>query len=191
MKKIFPFSVLLILFSGSVFSQGQDNSITQGIYKTSEDFISRKVIPAKKILLHHFNSSHYLDIVQSEKKLRINKDSTFGYRDKTGKNYRFYKMYNDEYEILENVNLVIYVIYNPTHTSKGISPPYIPSYYFSKTLDSDIFPLSIRNLKKAYPDNIKFHDLLDTEFTDGKAVSAYDDVNKSFKVNVLLKKSIN
>ena len=50
--------------------------------------------------------------------------------------------------------------------------------------------LNHENLKKAFPDNHKFHDGLDASFK-GKDISAYDAFHKMFKVNHLYLMTVN
>jgi len=163
----------------------------QGVFKTSKDYMTNKINPAEKINLNHLFSGHYINVIEDGKEVRYCKDSIFGYKDAKGRDYRFYKVYNDEYRILENQNMVIYMIFSPTHTPKGIAQPMMPYFYFSITLNSDILPLTIINLKKAYPDNLKFHDLLDQEFGTGIPLSFYDTQNKTYRVNYILSESLN
>src|ERR1017187_8750686 len=185
--------VIIVLIIGTAvvyFTKKADASPQKGIFMTWQDYKQNEIKPAEKINLNHLSSSRYVDIIEEGKKYRYCKDSIFGYRDADGKDYRFFKIYNDEYQILENLDMVIYVIYNPTHTSKGISQPLTPDYYFSKALNSDVLPLTILNFKSVYPDNLKFHDLLDREFGNGLPLSFYDNANKMFRVNYILKQSL-
>jgi len=157
-----------------------------GIFMTCQDYKTRNITIVDEIKLNHLFSGHYIDIVKDGKDARYNKDSIFGYEDEKGKDYRFYKIYDDEYQILENLDMVIYVTYTPTHVPKGISQPMMPYFYFSKDLNSEIIPLTRSNLITAFPDNHNFHHELEDEFKVGKPVSIYDEINKMFRVNYLL-----
>ena len=68
-------------------------------------------------------------------------------------------------------------------------PGAVAKYFFSKGLDEDIIPLTLRNLKEAFPENHKFHDSLDANFSGNKPVSSYDDFHKTYKVNRILEVS--
>ena len=59
-------------------------------------------------------------------------------------------------------------------------------YFFSAGLEGQIEALTLENLKKAVPDNHKFHDSLDATFGAGQKLEEYDDFHKMFKVNRLL-----
>jgi len=144
------------------------------------------MISVEELKLNHLFLGHYIDAIKDGKEIKYSKDSIFGYEDEKGKDYRFYKLYDDEYQILENLDMVIYVTYSPTHVPKGISQPMMPYFYFSKDLNSEIIPLTRANLINAYPENHSFHHELDDEFKNGALVSTYDEANKMFKVNHLL-----
>jgi hypothetical protein len=189
MKSIIAGCMFLII-AWANFAQSAKNETGAGIYLSAQDYQNGKLAPADKIHLNEFVSSHYIDVIKDKRTIRYCKDSIFGFRDKAGKDYRFFKNYDQAYRIMENKTLVIYATYQPTHTSKGITAPMIPSYFFSTNLNGAIYPLTINNLKNAFPENMKFHDMLDRSFNDGTPVSAYDDANKMFKVNYLINKSL-
>jgi len=66
----------------------------------------------------------------------------------------------------------------------------VPAYFFSKTLSSEILPLTGINLKRTFPDNHKFHDSIDVEFHNDKDISTYDPLHKMYRVNYLLSQSL-
>jgi len=47
--------------------------------------------------------------------------------------------------------------------------------------------LTKMNLKKAYPENHGFHDVLDTNFKEDKELTSYDEYHKMYKINWILK----
>ena len=47
-------------------------------------------------------------------------------------------------------------------------------------------PLTILNLKKAFPDNHAFHDRLDMMFKNDSQLTKFDEFHKMFKVNRVL-----
>jgi hypothetical protein len=63
-------------------------------------------------------------------------------------------------------------------------------YYFSKDYQSDLVLLTRENLKKAFPDNHKFHDLIDSHFNSDEALTWFDDYHGLYKINHLLKSSL-
>ena len=88
---------------------------------------------------------------------------------------------SQRYEILEAKDLVIYS--TGVLVRKGTIEK---NYFFSVGVDGEIFPLTILNLKKAFPDNHAFHDSLDLMFNNDWQLTKYDDFHKMYKVNRLL-----
>ena len=176
--------ILLILNTFNLLAQ--DNNY--GIYKSAEDYkngkLSCEISAASKgkIKLHDFFSGKYVDVITYGKNYRFCEDSIFGYRDSKKEDFRFYKTYDKEYRILENKDIVVYLgsarisHYNDKHIQFG------PAYFFSKTADSPVLPLTILNLKRAFPENLKFHDMLDMEFGNTQEINPSD----IFKINQLL-----
>jgi hypothetical protein len=88
---------------------------------------------------------------------------------------------SQRYEILEARDLVIYS--TEAIVRKGALEK---KFFFSVGVDGEIFPLTILNLKKAFPDNHAFHDSLDMMFNNDWQLTKYDDFHKMYKVNRLL-----
>ncbi|MGZ4056891.1 MAG: hypothetical protein ACXVPY_05530 [Bacteroidia bacterium] len=194
MKNIY---IILILFFSQISIAQNTSSISgSGIYMNWQDYKNDNLSyiincdsSSGKIRLNHFLSKNYIEVIQEEKKTRLSKDSIFGYRDCKQNDYRFFKNNDEEFLIKENKAIVIYISDVPVTTSTGKAINLVPRYFFSAGLNSEIFPLTIINLKKAFPDNLKFHDMLDLEFNSIKDISAYDEIHKMYKVNFLLTQS--
>ena len=88
---------------------------------------------------------------------------------------------NVRYEILEAKDLYIYS--TAVLVRKGATEK---QYFFSVGANGEILPLTILNLKKAFPDNHAFHDSLDMAFREDSQLTRYDDFHKMYKVNRLL-----
>jgi hypothetical protein len=88
---------------------------------------------------------------------------------------------SQRYEILEARDLVIYS--SDAIVRKGTLEK---AYFFSVGLKGEILPLTILNLKNAFPDNHAFHDSLDMMFKNDWQVTKYDDFHNMYKVNRLL-----
>lgn len=166
-----------------------------GVYFNAKDYekhslsLSFACESSGKLKLHHLFSSKYADIIVGGKKTRLNKDSIFGYHNCKNEDYRFYKKYDEEFQILETNGIIIYLSYVVISPYNTKIPQIAPAYFFSKTIDSKILPLTLENLKSAYPDNVKFHDMLNVEFGDGEPLSAYSSLDKMYKVNIIFNKS--
>jgi hypothetical protein len=95
------------------------------------------------------------------------------------RNYRL--VGNERFQILESKDLYIYS--TDVVVRKGANEK---AYFFSVGSTGEILPLTIVNLKKAFPDNHRFHDSLDMTFKDNSQLTKYDDFHKMFRVNRLL-----
>jgi len=62
-------------------------------------------------------------------------------------------------------------------------------YYFSRDNQSPIKPLTIYNLKKEYPFNKEFHELIDIYFRSSDELTRYDSYNKEYKLKSIFKKA--
>ena len=82
-------------------------------------------------------------------------------------------------------DIVIYKYQHQQHSPKE-AEKYTPKYYFTTSTSDVLQPLTIMNLKNAYPNNHTFHDALDANFKEDKELIKYDDFHKMYKVNRLL-----
>lgn len=172
MKGILIF--ILLSISSSVLRAQSDSC---GIYVKALDFSKHKLSYAgdcksgncPSVAGSLFNSEE-VKVLVNGKKRKFKKSTFFGYRNCEKKVYRFYK--NNEYQILNSHKIWMYD--KPQESGTGMSPDIDIFYYFSVAQESQILPLTIDNLKEAFPDNIKFHDLLDSSFKGETALSDYD-----------------
>lgn len=184
--------IALLLLIGLAQAQ---NSHVSGIYLNSHDYETAKLSyvsqcnAGDKIRLHDIIASSFISIVIDGKTNRFSKDSIFGYQNCKNETYRFYQKHDEEFLILENKTVVLYRSYVQITSNNGKTNHIVPAYFFSKRADSEILPLTISNLKKAFPGNLKFHDMLDVEFGNGEALSAFSEPNKMYTINYLLTKS--
>lgn len=169
-----------------------------GIYLTGQDYKTGKLTYGNrcnssrdKLKLHDSFSGKYIDVVHGDTKTHLCKDSIFGYRDCKGIAYRFYKSYDKEYRIEDTNQLVIYSAYISVPPSNVKHFQFYKKYFFSVSYCSPIYPLTILNLKRAFPDNLKFHDLLDITFGSNEPLYEYDATHAMYKISYLLSKSIN
>lgn len=185
-----------IIFFLNIFTVFAQENI-YGVYSSWHDYSTGKLTyliscnSAKdKIRLHDSFSGRYVDVIKGGSRTRLCKDSIFGYTDCSHNTYRFYKSYDKEYRIEENKGVVIYTAYLTAYTSNG-RPYMVKAYFFSVHLNSPVLPLTVRNLEKAIPGNLKFHDMLDITFGDGTPVAEYDTEHNMYKINFLLNRSLN
>lgn len=181
---------IMIFITISCFSQKGKS----GIYFTANDYVTQKlsfaidcktqkhniksdmIFHPKEISIKHNNATHTYP-----------KDTIYGiqYCDETF--VRIYK--NSEYPLINpNETILIYKVFIPARGKSG--PSSVTKYYFSKDAKSQIEKLTINNVKKAFPDSHKFHDLIDMEFHNDNELSTYDDFHKIMKINRLLQNSL-
>lgn len=163
-----------------------------GIYLNLVDYQKQKLTyeincnnEKHKIKLNEFFNKPYITVVHDGKKYTHQKKDIYGFRDCNNKVYRFFG--NDEYQLEESSGIVIYSKTRNETQNKGFTV--VKDYYFSSSPGGEIGRLTIGNIKRAFPDNHKFHDMLDVNFKNGDA-SLYDDFHKMFKVNHLLQMSL-
>jgi hypothetical protein len=155
------------------------------VYLSWQDYNAGKLTPENgqcKIKKHKTFNKKYIYVIVDGKNTRYNKDSIFGYKDEHF-TYRYYN--KEEYLIKEKGEIMIYVFYELESGPKNYV--FKPHFYFSKDAASSIAPLSVINIKRAFPDNFTLHHYLDIEFY-GKDIAAYDNENNTYKINNLLKR---
>lgn len=190
MKKVNYFIMLvnsILLFSAAVAQK--DSS---GIYKTAEDFKSRKLSLAincknekHRIKTNIFFNDSEIKVKHKNRTYTFLKSEVFGYRTCEQKEFRFVD--NREYEIINpREQILIYKYMHLAHSPKN-ADQYPVKYFFSKDAFSPLQDLTIQNLKQAFPDNHKFHDALDVHFSNNSDLINYDSFHKMYKLNWIFK----
>ena len=160
-----------------------------GVYQTASDYRDGRLAfegdcgsKAHKLELHDFLNKPYIDVTHDTEKRRFQKSELFGFRACDGRDYRFGA--NLAYWILEAKALCIYM--REIRVRSGKSTRAVPVYSFSVGPDGPLLPLTLEDLKRAFPENHRFHDSLDLTFPGGRELAQYDEFHKMFKVNRLL-----
>ena len=164
-----------------------------GVYLSAADFKSGKLAYAidcktekHKIKLNEFFGKDYITVVHNKQPHKLIKKDIFGYRDCNDITYRFvgndrdYAIMNPKEEIL------LYVLQIPGSKNS----PAQTYYFFSRSADGEVKELMLTNLRNAFPDNHKFHDMLDSELGSGN-LAEYDSYHKVYKVNRIYSNSLN
>lgn len=185
--KVLIFSLIIcFLFINGAVAQ-QDSS---GVYLTSGDFQKQKLAYAincktqkHKIKLKEFFSRPFIVVVHNDSSYTLRKDEIYGYRDCDENSYRFvnekvYKILNP----FESIVIYRHFVYTPKDP--------VVDYTFSKGNEGLVEELTKVNLKRAFPDKRKFHELLDLSFKDELSLSSYDKRKKVYKLMTVYKKSI-
>ncbi len=160
-----------------------------GVYLTADDYKNGRLSfegdcgsKAHRLELHDVLHKSYIHVTHETDKRRFAKSDLFGFRACDGHDYRFGS--NLEHRILETRELYIYA--REVYVSHGRGRHTVQGYFFSAGADGPVLALTLANLKKAFPDNQKFHEALDAAFGARQKLSEYDESQKMFKVNQLL-----
>lgn len=185
------FVLVAALLAGSVVSAAAKGAT--GIYLTSEDYRNARLAsesdcdsPGHKVELHDIRHKSFIHVTHGGETRRYEKSHIYGFRSCGGRDYRF--VGNDEYEILESREVSIYAsvvpAQNPKDTSRGL--PTSRVYFFSAGAGGPVLPLTLQNLKRAFPNNHPFHDALDMAFHTDDELTQYDTFHTMFRVNRIL-----
>ena len=183
--------VFLAVMAAGVGTASAKNAT--GIYLTAEDFQNARLTsqsecgsPGHKTELHDVLRKSYIEVTHEGETRRYEKSQIYGFRSCDGRDYRFVD--KNEYEILESRQVTMYAddppARNPKDTSRGLATSRL--YFFSVGAAGPVLPLTIANVKKAFPDNHAFHDALDMAFHTDDELSQYDTFHRMFKINRLL-----
>lgn len=190
MKRSLLFLSLILL---SLQPEIHAQSITEGVYLSADDFKNLKISfannrPGKKYQLHlneFFNTSS-IKVIIGDSVITLSKDSIYGYCNKNGITFRFYK--KTAFEILNPSERILLYSY-----TSGVGPPrnrkLVTNYYFSETAVSPIYPLTKWNLKAVNGKDAPFDELLDLYFHFDEELTAYDSINKIYFLNRVYEES--
>lgn len=173
----------LIVFGSITSSVAQQDS--SGVYLSASDFKNGKLAYAincktqkHKIKLNEFLNKPYITVVHEGKSINLDKKNIFGFRDCGDVTYRFVDQ--NQYTILNPTEEIL--LYRHVAQSASKNQPETVYYFFSKSAQGEVLDLNLPSLKKAFPDNHTFHDMLDTEFGSAP-LTAYDSYHKIYKIN--------
>jgi hypothetical protein len=188
----YALAVAVLIVATAVFVtsvSAADRKTTSGIYLTANDYVNGNITsegdrnsPSHNIKLHDsIFGKPYIEVTHLGENRQYQKNEIWGFRDFDGKSYRFVE--NNAYEILEAQALYIYKTERLAPGRKGVSEPV---YFFSVGAAAAVVPLTVTNLKTAYPENHRFHDYLDMAFRNDSDLTRFDKFHNMYKVNRLL-----
>lgn len=184
-----PVAALAVLLFSGADPVHATTPRTSGLYLTANDYKNGRLSfegdcgsKTHKLEIHDVLDKPYIDVTHGGERRRYAKSDLFGFRACNGKDYRFASKL--EYKILEAKELYIYE--HGTYERIGKNVLAVPRYYFSVGPSGQLLPLTLENLKLAYPDNHRFQDSLDKIFGRGENIAQYDELHQMFKVNRLL-----
>ena len=162
---------------------------TSGVYQTAADFENHRLSfegdcgsKTHKLELHDVLNKTYIDVTHGSEKHRFAKSAVFGFRACDGNDYRFAA--NLEYLILEAKDIYVYAREIPTSQGKGFQITRL--WFFSVGSAGSVLPLTLEQLMRAFPNNLRFHDSLRSAFGGGENIAQYDATHMCFRVNQLL-----
>jgi hypothetical protein len=186
--------LLVLLTSANALAQPpKRDSVTAGIFLTYQDFeagtLSYSVNCSRekqKIRLHDNFQKPFIDVVNKEKHVRLQKSELYAYCDCEHNLFRFFC--NEEFQLAEMAPITIYVRQDYNYTMGTSMSEDL--FYFSPGPDADIYPLTIQHLRIVYQGNSKFHKLVDENIKRDCYLSQFDYAKNRFEVNILYQLSL-
>lgn len=159
----------------------------QGIFLTASQFDSSIVSftpidhQKYKLCADHFFNNDKISINIGKNKIKLHKDSVFGYCDNHHNCFRFYEQ--KTFQILNPTERILLYSYTKLVNKKGSFSE--TNYYFSVNAHQAIYLLTKVNLKNAFPQDIYFQQLIEFYFSSDNELLAYDNVYHQYKINLL------
>ena len=170
------------LSSAAVVAQGLP--LHSGVYLTVMDYLDDRLsldgdCTSKnyKLELHDSLIGPFIHVTIGTDRQRYEKRDLYGLRACDGRPYRFIDSH--EYEIRESQPIALYTLLVRGGRHR------IRRHFFSIGPAGAVVPLSRKNLKKAFPDNVFFQNAIDRTFHDDDELLRYDDSAKTYLVNRL------
>lgn len=187
------FLALLGILPLATTSWGQSAPQSSGLYRTAADFRHQRLALAAdansanyRLRLHQFPARPYVTVVHGGSTYRMAKDSLFGFRNHHGQAYRFA---GHQHYLILNPSEELLLYKQPQPPVGKNQQPAPPQLFFSASAEAPLQPLTRQHLKRAFPNNQAFHDLLDAHFNPGDDLTAMDTFQGTTKVNWLLQRS--
>lgn len=186
--------ILIGLFIAKPFS-GFSQKDSSGIYFTVNDYINQKL----SFAINCENQKHKIkaDMIFHQKEISVRhndstyrypKDSVYGIKYCDGSIIRIFN--NSEYPLINpGEHIQIYKVVTTKNEGRAGTKEFT-QYYFSKDEKSNIQELTIYNVKAAFSENHKFHDLIDMDFHNDEELIQYDNFHKIMKINRILQNSL-
>ncbi|MFM7024144.1 MAG: hypothetical protein ACKOXB_14320 [Flavobacteriales bacterium] len=157
-----------------------------GVYMTYDDYVNNKLSYAnqcdgknKEIKTNLVFNLPYVTVASTDGKVKLDKDNIYAVSSCDQSLIRFEN--NQAYYLQEKG--AVWIFYKEVSVNEGKRSVIQKRYYFSTTGDSELKELTIKNVKDAFPENHKLHELLDSH----QQCYVSDEV---VNVNHLLKKSV-
>lgn len=162
-----------------------------GVYKSATDFVTGNLEHSKPEYGKHkirtdipFNK-YVVKVVDGEESHKYFKWDLYGFKNRRNEAFRFYN--EKSYRIVDTASFLIYA--REENVVRGKEKTRETRYYFSKSAESRLIPLTIRNLKYAFP-NREFHDLLDLQFRSNTELMKYDHYYGQYKLKSIFNRAM-
>jgi hypothetical protein len=169
-------TILALVLSFSAFSQND----ASGVYKTAADFRNNKLsLPSTCAKTNNMKvrfKSRFVLVTEGRQRHKLAKGEVFAVQ--TCKN-TFRIQGKDEYRVINKDRIPLYSQTIPTGSEGAF---YEDIFFFSVEPDSEIIPLTKEALKKAYPENQKFHTLIDSSFKGNADLGSFNQQLKEYMV---------
>ena len=180
-----PVSLLLLFLVE--YSSAQDR--IAGLYRSPEEFMSGRLSFQKndtlqKIRINPLFYSDQVIIEYSSKKIRLSKDSIYGYTTASGAQYRFYGKSHLDYQILECRYLCIYKALLTDYSTK--IPGQTEKYFFSLNAKTPPVELTIEAIKKLFLNHCSLEMVIDSEFKTDDDLRRFNSSKQTYQLNYLL-----
>ena len=159
--------------------------VESGVYRSAAEFTDARVSLAGSceggdhaVKIDARDDHAAFVVTHAGTRQRVRKADVFGARDCDGRDLRF--IGNRGYEVIAAGPLVLY-----RYTWRVYGHRYwvdSTAHYFSTSLSTEPIPLTRMNLKRAFPTNHAFHDLLDLSFATDAALTTYDAFHGEFRL---------
>lgn len=185
-------TVMMTMFLVSIGAKAQTQK--SGVYLTYADFqkdsLSYGVDCGKekhRIRLEDFFNRKFITVIHRGKKVRVQKSVIYGVLYCDGSLQRFSG--KQHYRLEEQGNVWIFSQeFTVSQGRGGIQRG--KRFFFSNTGGGAIQPLTLLNLKNAFPARHDLHDELSVWFKNDAELSVYDGYHKAYKINRFLEKFI-
>ena len=178
---------LWVIAAGILLNQmpGSAQSGICGIYRNSAEFKSGNAALAGKntcLNLHEVFKTNLLQVRYNDSTYTFRKDELYGYKDEDDQIYRL--SHGKPFQIMNPSEQML--LYKTTSGTGLKNSPHTNHYFFSTEAGTEIQPLTLPNLKKAYAGDPPFLNLIAVSFSKDPELTSWDKVHRKYKLNSLL-----
>jgi hypothetical protein len=164
-----------------------------GVYATPVDYEAARFVDmiacrsaSQPVDRDAFRGSTFVELPGQNERARYVKAEIYGFRACDGSDLRFVR--GDSYRVVRAPPMYLYE--HKRTVSVGKATRVVTDYGFSIAAADSVRPLTMDALKRAYPENHRFHDLLDLAFRRNDELIQYDDFHNEYRVARLLRETL-